>query len=148
MGVGVFEVSQTNLFQQIIDPFLYDSCREFLQAKGYVAVNGEMRKEGIVLKYHPRPSFLRGDKGPSKVHTLTVQPDMTPFSFLETGDGSQNGGLATAARTQQAAYDSFGQGHGKILNDGTVAVGHIQILDLKNVIHQFFSSLESSQIAS
>ncbi len=77
----------------------------------------QVREEGEVLEYHPYPALLgrQGLAGPGDQVSLEV--DLPAADGLEAGDGAQQGRLAAAAGSEQAADGALTQGEAHISHD-------------------------------
>ncbi len=82
-----------------------------------------MRKQGVVLKHHRRGTARRRQP----VDQISANPDLALGHDLVTGDHSQGGGLAAAARPEQAAVGAFVDGETDVVDrdDAAVSLGHI-----------------------
>src|SRR5437016_238823 len=75
----------------------------------------EMRKERVVLKEIADRSFLRRHVRP----VLPVEHDAAGVEFLETGNASQNGGLAGAGWTKEDVRRRAGRNANGCFNSQT-----------------------------
>ena len=101
------------------------------QAEADVVGDVEVRKQRVVLEHHADPALLGGDGPPRDRDRLAAQPDVAGMNRLEAGDSAQDGGLAAAARPEQADETSPADMQGRVVYDGLATVAAIDICNLE-----------------
>ena len=85
----------------------------------------------MILKYHTDPTAFGRQTKIWATDLLSTNIDAPRRYGLETSDGTQNSGLPTAARAQQANLGAFGDANTDILNCPFAAVIACNILKLQ-----------------
>ena len=67
------------------------------QAVSHVLSHVQVRKNGIVLKYHTDVSLM----GRNVIDNLVIKTDLAPVYCVKTGDHTEQSGFTAAGRTQQ-----------------------------------------------
>ena len=101
MRVALAQVAELDQLQQLLGDAFAVSLLADTEAD--VLRHAQVGEQGVILKYHANPAFLRGQGKAGLGDDLIGQLDLTFQYRLETGDGAQGGGLAAARGAKQAA---------------------------------------------
>ena len=140
MRIAFGVIFQTDQPQQITHPPPPFPPPPIAQAEADIVGEGQMREQRQILKHHADPPLFRRQGPTDPAQFAPLQMNRTPLERFETGDGAQQGGLAAAARAEQAADAGLLHPQRHPLNHLARRIGDIDLVQLKERCHSRIST--------
>ncbi|MNR01216.1 hypothetical protein D3C85_1170140 [compost metagenome] len=90
------EILQVDQFEQLFGDALF--VRMLANTEGDVVGHAQVREQRVVLEHHADPAFFRGEGETGAGNGFATEGDFPFVHWLESGNGTQGGGLAAARR--------------------------------------------------
>ena len=128
MGVALLQAAEPYPLQARVYPLFAFLPALLSQAESHVVCHGEMRKQGVFLEYHAQAALVGRQLTMGAGDLFALNADGAGGHRFQPGNGTQCGGLATAAGAQQAGNFTGRQFQVQILYDGLLVIAAGQIL--------------------
>ena len=133
MGKTACTAGEPHQAQDSLHPLLTSLAFPVGQAEPDVVTDIQVGEQGVVLKHHADAALLGGHMQAWLAHHLAIEPDTPTGHGLQTCHAAQQGGLATAGRSDEHAHFSGPQSQGDLVDRGLDAPGilDLQLRDIK-----------------